>query len=265
MKQSLEYAKFTPNSEGVEGTFQNPIWQVEELTPENLASVNSDYRKFKRAAELIYVREDLSSLEGQKIAIAFLSPSTGGKTAISASVCNLLPQHVDIIQTTTTRPRRVHESENAYLFISKEEFTHLKEQGDFIESVEQGRQEYGTQTSELKKKIETGKPILIWPGELQGAQELKKWMEKEYPQIPFLLVFILPNISFAELATRIGRQRDLTEVIDWRIERALWEIEEAGRRADIVLLNPNDSSKLPKKAIKTMVSVICGFLERLEN
>ncbi len=73
MKQSLEYAKFTPNPEGVEGTFQNPIWQVEELTPENLASVNPNYGQFKKVTELIYVRENLPLLEGHKAVIALLN------------------------------------------------------------------------------------------------------------------------------------------------------------------------------------------------
>lgn len=257
-----EIINFTPI--GIEQTFSDPIWLIQELTPENLVEVNPDYRQFRQVEDLTYIRETLPKIEGKKAIIAILGPSTAGKSE-TLRVVNKLVSEIEIIQTSTTRPPRENEPENAYHFLSEAEFAQLENDGDFIESVDQGNQKYGTQKFVVKQKLEGEKPILIWPGELQGVINFKQWMAIEYPDTLFLIVFMLPNISFVDLASRIGSQRDLNEALSWRIEKALWEIKTVGDIADIVILNPNDSTSQPKKLIKAFNSILCNIIGELKK
>ena len=54
--------------------------------------------------------------------IAVIGKSASGKDSIIKEVAKQCKKEVRLIQQTTTRPRRENENENAYHFVSMEEF-----------------------------------------------------------------------------------------------------------------------------------------------
>ena len=74
--------------------------------------------------------------------------------------------------TTTTRPRRVDEAENAYRFISEEEFIKERDNGRFIETTVYSGYYFGASEGEIAPIVESGKCAVI-PIDICGALTIK--------------------------------------------------------------------------------------------
>lgn len=156
------------------------------------------------------------------------SPSGGGKSTIAR---NLLQARDDVgySVSATTRTRRPTEEEGKdYFFLSREEFLHRTEQGEFVEWATYGGEYYGTLKSELERLFREGKhPVLDI--EVEGARQLRE----QYPDT--VRVFILPP-SGADLVSRLkGRNTEPPEVVRRRLERATVELESAAEYDYIVV------------------------------
>ena len=64
-----------------------------------------------------------------------------------------------------------------------------------------------------------------------------KWLAKNYPEIQHHTVFVLPQMTFVDLAARIIQKRNPTQT-EGRIQKARDEINHAGTIADFLILNP---------------------------
>ena len=74
--------------------------------------------------------------------------------------------------TSTTRPRRPHESESAYRFISEEQFLAEKDAGHFIETTVYSKYYFGTSADEISPIVEAGRCAVI-PIDICGALTVK--------------------------------------------------------------------------------------------
>ncbi len=150
--------------------------------------------------------------------IIISAPSGAGKTTL----CELLLRDFSNIQqsiSTTTRPRRPHESHGQhYFFISQKEFDSKREQQEFAEWAEVHGNLYGTSKETIHSLLSQGKHVLF-AIDVQGALALKKL----YPERA-LLIFIHPP-SMEELHQRLQRrQGDSPEAIEKRMKNAYNEV-----------------------------------------
>lgn len=112
---------------------------------------------------------DREPLRGNKV-YCLVAPSGSGKTAIANELVKN-PRFV-IAKSTTTRPRRNGEPEDAYNFISREEFETLYKNGHFLETTVYAGNRYGTTKDEIEAILESGRNAVI-PIDMCGANALK--------------------------------------------------------------------------------------------
>ncbi len=86
--------------------------------------------------------------------------------------------------TSTTRPRRGNESDNAYRFISEDQFVEEKDAGKYIESTVYSRYHFGTSIEEIEPIPARGNYAII-PIDVCGALTIKNQFKKNS-----LLVFV---------------------------------------------------------------------------
>lgn len=118
-------------------------------------------------------------------AICLVGPSASGKT----SICEALSDSpiFQKVRTATTRTKRNNEKDNAYYFLSKEEFNTLLMNNKFLETSEYAGQFYGTPISSIENIVSQGKIALV-PIDLNGALKYK-----EHFGLDVLLVYIHRN------------------------------------------------------------------------
>jgi guanylate kinase len=134
-----------------------------------LLSVNS-YADFVHLAKSIgnsFVGKPPDLTHGGVLCI--VGPTGTGKTAIAEALTHD-PRFFKPL-TTTTRPRLQSETENAYRFVSKEDFLQAKKEDRFVETTVYGKHYFGTSLSEFEP-IKEGK-IAVLPIDVCGALTLR--------------------------------------------------------------------------------------------
>ena len=104
------------------------------------------------------------------IIYCLVGPSGSGKSDIARQLAND-PRYV-VPQTTTTRDKRIGESENAYNFVSEQKFQQLRENGYFLETTVYAGSFYGTTAEEIDTILQNGKNVVM-PIDMCGANALK--------------------------------------------------------------------------------------------
>ncbi len=140
-------------------------------------------------------------------------PSGAGKGTVLARVLASM-ENVFYSISATTRKRRETEIEGkSYFFISKEEFSRMAENGEFLEYAEYVGNCYGTPEKPVNDMLANGQDVIL-EIEVQGALIVK---EKRPDAI---LVFITPP-SFDILEKRLrGRGTESEELVERRLEKA---------------------------------------------
>lgn len=159
------------------------------------------------------------------------APSGAGKTSL---VHELIDRYSDIAVSVshTTRDQRPGEQDGVnYNFVSKEQFTQLIAQGDFLEHAEVFGNFYGTSKNWVNERLEQGLDVILeidW----QGARQVRK----QFPDA--ISIFIVPP-SKATLRTRLeSRGQDKPEVIERRMQEATSECSHY-KEFDYLVVNEN--------------------------
>lgn len=145
-------------------------------------------------------------------------PSGSGKSTLVRKLLEL-PGTMLSISVTTRPPRKGENDGQWYHFVSEEEFRHMKDRGEFLESAcVFGKHNYGTPRKWLDE-ARARKLDLVLEIDVQGAKQVKQ-------QLPDAVgIFILPP-SRQELEERIrARGQDSNEEIRTRLERARLEMK----------------------------------------
>ena len=142
------------------------------------------------------------------------APSGAGKTTLVKALTTRNPE-LRFSISYTTRPKRRNEAHGVdYLFVTKDEFDHLRADGALLESAEVFDNFYGTSREQVERHLGLGHHVILeidW----QGAQQVRDAMPE------CVTVFILPP-SRQELERRLrSRGTDTEAVIERRLRDAL--------------------------------------------
>ena len=152
--------------------------------------------------------------------LSISGPSGVGKTTI----CKRLVERLDAVLSVsaTTRPRRDNEVDGRdYIFLSREEFEHRLERGEFLEHAQvYGGNYYGTPAGPVLQGLSAGK-VVILEIEIEGTLQVKR----RFPDL--IGIWILPPTAEDLRDRLVGRQKDSAEAIRERLSKADGEIRYA--------------------------------------
>ena len=161
------------------------------------------------------------------------APSGAGKTSL---VRELLERdgRVRLSVSYTTRAARPGEEDGRdYHFVSREQFTAMRDAGEFLESAEVYGNFYGTSEQWIRSAMAAGDDILLeidW----QGAAQVRRLC----PQA--IGVFIVPPTLDVLHQRLTGRGQDSSDVIERRMAAAREDISHVGE-FDYVIINDDFS------------------------
>ena len=109
--------------------------------------------------------------------LVIAGPSAVGKTTVMKQILKQNPKF-DYIRSATTRAPRGDGFDAEYIYLSREQFLSLIENGGVLEYTEYGGNFYGTPSSEIERIFDSGKiPMLIL--DINGVKTLKS-VEREF-------------------------------------------------------------------------------------
>jgi guanylate kinase len=158
------------------------------------------------------------------------SPSGAGKTTLTRNLVNA-DRNLKLSISVTTRPRRPSEVDGVhYHFISRAEFSAMRNAGDLLEFARVHGNFYGTPRRPVERAL-TGGLDVLFDIDWQGAQQLYDKMRADV-----VSVFVLPP-SAGELKARLERRaEDSGGTIRRRLKNAAKEIPHWAEY-DYVLIN----------------------------
>jgi guanylate kinase len=178
------------------------------------------------------------------------APSGAGKTTLVHAVVAKHPE-LRFSISYTTRPQRRNEAHGVdYMFVDRETFESLREQGEMLESATVFDNLYGTSREQVEKHLADGHSVVLeidW----QGAQQVRESMPE------CVTIFILPP-SHDELVRRLrSRGTDSDEVIERRLRDALSDMAH-WEEFDYVVINDSLDT-----AVADLEAVLAGHSETL--
>lgn len=149
--------------------------------------------------------------------IILSGPSGAGKDTIAGRLLELDDRFSLSVSATTRKPRGNEVDGEDYYFLSENDFERVIADDGFIEYAKYGGNYYGTLVSDVKKRTDSGKTVILVI-EVNGAAKVRK----KYPGV--LSIFIMPP-SREVLEHRLRkRQTESEEAIQKRIVEATNEI-----------------------------------------
>jgi guanylate kinase len=144
-------------------------------------------------------------------------PSGVGKGTLIAKLLERVPDLELSISATTREPREGEVDGRDYHFLAPEEFDRRIEAGDFLEFATYSGNRYGTLRSEVGKRLDAGRSVVL-EIEVQGARQVRAAMRES------VQVFIAPPDPVALRHRLESRGTDSLEAIDARLEVAEQEL-----------------------------------------
>ncbi|KAH9066587.1 guanylate kinase [Lactarius vividus] len=148
-------------------------------------------------------------------------PSGSGKSTLLKRLFAEHPGQFAFSVSHTTRPPRPGEVDGIqYHFVSREDFSSLRDRGGFVEHAEFSGNFYGTSKQAIASIVESGKRCIL-DIEVQGVRQIKS------TDLNPVYCFIAPP-SLSILRNRlIGRGTETDAAVEKRLKTALVEIEYA--------------------------------------
>lgn len=163
---------------------------------------------------------DFEKMKSQRrgLMIILSSPSGAGKTTLTRKLLSENKNMTMSVSATTRRPRPGEVDGQDYFFVSKEQFSAMIDDGEFLEHAKVFDNYYGTPRGPVEESLMAGKDV-IFDIDWQGAQQLTQAASDDLVKI-----FILPP-GMQELEKRLrSRAQDSDEVIAKRMSKSEAEI-----------------------------------------
>ena len=171
------------------------------------------------------------------------APSGSGKSTLVHRLLKQDPSLLFSISYTTRAPRGQEVPDQAYHFLSREEFEAALVRDEFLEHAEVFGNYYGTHQGMLERAKAEGRDLLL-DIDVQGARHLKG-------RVPETVTIFVLAPSRAELEKRLrARSEDSEEVIARRLDGAAAEIRNYGAY-DYVVVNRD-----LEKSVDALASIV---------
>jgi guanylate kinase len=171
------------------------------------------------------------------------APSGAGKSTLCQAICRHFPDIQYSVSHTTRLPRPGETQGIDYHFITKDEFIHLIDSGQWAEWAQVHGNYYGTSASFLTRGLEAGKDILL-DIDVQGMRRILE----QYPSS--VTIFIRPP-SLKTLRERLeSRGVDSPDIIETRMTNAKMEMAEAHRYRHVIV---NDDLELATRELMLLI------------
>jgi len=208
-----------------------------------ILSVNSYDEFLSFIDNVLFIRENPLDKPGNKV-IAFIGPSAGGKTTLLDEIVHMGYAVRNV--SYTTRDRRPDESEDAYHFVSKEEFARLEREGIFLETTRYADRSYGSPLSTIREGLRENNVVLIL--DICGAIALKK-------EFPDAVIAYVDRKRADMIRSLVERAADGRLTVDETSKRILsFEQEKKNKSiSDVVIDNTEDLNK----AVEQFRSIFC--------
>ena len=155
-------------------------------------------------------------MKGNLIIIS--SPSGGGKGTLIKEVLKTVPDIGYSVSFTTRQMRPGEEHGRDYFFVTKEEFSNLIEQNEFLEYAAVHDNFYGTSIKRVKAETELGRDIIL-EIDVQGAANVRRLMPEA------VSIFILPP-SYQVLERRLtSRATEKQHELTVRLRNSFGEVQ----------------------------------------
>lgn len=163
--------------------------------------------------------------------VVLSGPSGSGKGTVLKQAMRSNP-NIEVSVSVTTRAPREGEIDGVnYYFLTPEAFQNLLAEDGLLEWAEFCGNFYGTPREKIEQRLNEGKDVVL-EIEVQGAMKVRA----AFPDA--VLIFNLPP-SLEELKNRLtGRQTEPPEVVEKRLNTAVWEISQA-ENYGYVIVNDN--------------------------
>jgi guanylate kinase len=144
-------------------------------------------------------------------------PSGVGKGTLISRLLERVPDLELSVSATTRQPREGEVDGRDYHFLTREEFDRRIEAEDFLEFATYSGNRYGTLRSEVRRRLEAGRSVVL-EIEVQGARQVRAAMRES------VQVFIAPPDPAVLRERLLSRGTDSAEAIDSRLEVAEQEL-----------------------------------------
>jgi guanylate kinase len=144
-------------------------------------------------------------------------PSGVGKGTLISRLLDRVPDLELSVSATTRHPREGEADGRDYHFLTREEFDRRIEAEDFLEFATYSGNRYGTLRSEVRRRLEAGRSVVL-EIEVQGARQVRAAMRES------VQVFIAPPDPAILRERLLARGTDSAEAIDARLEVAEQEL-----------------------------------------
>ncbi len=160
--------------------------------------------------------------------IIISSPSGGGKGTLIKEVLSSMPDITYSVSYTTRPIRSGEEDGREYFFISKEDFEHRRDEGEFLEYALVHGNYYGTSKMQVERVMASGRDVLL-EIDVQGAAIL-------HDKMPHAVsIFILPP-SFPVLRSRLTlRATESSGDLRLRLENSFSEVLQYSQFSYVVI------------------------------
>ncbi len=176
-----------------------------------------------------------ATLPRRNLVLALSAASGSGKTTILRKLFEVEPDLAMSVSVTTRPPRSQERRGDHYVFVDREKFLEMLQQGIFLEHAEVHGYFYGTPRAPMEKHLDEGRDVLCdldW----QGARSLRKALGEDS-----VSVFMLPP-SMKELRRRLlERRQDDEETIRKRLAKATDEISHWDEFDHVVVNHDRDN------------------------
>jgi guanylate kinase len=163
--------------------------------------------------------------------LVFSGPSGVGKGTLIARLLERVP-NLELSVSATTRPPREGEIDGRdYHFLTPEEFDRRVQAEDFLEFATYSGHRYGTLRSEVRRRLDVGRSVLL-ESEVQGASQVRAALRES------VQVFIAPPRPEVLLERLRNRGTDSEEAIAARLKVAEQELAAQGD-FDHLVVNDN--------------------------
>jgi len=163
---------------------------------------------------------EIERLKSQRrgLMIVLSSPSGAGKTTLTRKLLSENDDMAMSVSATTRKPRRGEIDGTDYFFVSKDRFSEMIEDNQFLEHAKVFDHFYGTPSGPVEDALDNGKDV-IFDIDWQGTQQLTQAAADD-----LVKVFILPP-DMRELESRLRtRAQDSDDVIAKRMSKSESEI-----------------------------------------